>query len=109
MATASPSPAQGSRSTCRSLDFGILKSTKEAKLGRRCLGAGKYPPRAMDSGRAMLDDLGKLFLGKVLGRLAGQELGEDFGGDVAHHRRLETDAGEALGEERPRVAHGPFG
>src|SRR5438046_2216087 len=76
-AMARPSPAQGSTSTWRSSDSGSVNSTKEAKLGRRCVGAGKYPPRATDAGRAMEDHLGTLFTGKVEGRLLGQELGED--------------------------------
>ncbi len=45
----------------------------------------------------------------MLGRLLGQELGEDIGGHIAEDRHLEADAGETGGEELSGAGVVPLG
>lgn len=45
----------------------------------------------------------------MLGRLLGQELGEDIGGHIAEDRRLEADAGDTRGEEVSGAGVAPLG
>src|ERR1700674_2951871 len=75
-------------------------STKEAKLGSRPSGVGKYPARAADSGLATGGELLSVSW-EVLGRLLGKKRRELGLGGRDEQRPLEADGGMALGVERP--------